>query len=88
MEIRRTALGEDHPDFAISLWSMAALQTSLERFFEAEPLHKRSLLILRKALGEDHPDTKECQGQYDTLRSKLSRNPEPTSDKINYVRFA
>ena len=59
---------------------MARLQTSLKRFSEAEPMHKRSLLILRKALGEDHPDTIECQEQYDILRSKLTGGQSPTSD--------
>ena len=55
-EIRRTALGEDHPEFAGSLDNLAVLYDSMGRYEEAEPLCKLALEIRRTALGEDHPD--------------------------------
>ncbi len=36
-EIIRTALGEDHPDFATSLNNLAGLYDSMGRYEEAEP---------------------------------------------------
>ncbi len=56
-EIRRTALGEDHPDFAASLNNLALLYESMGRYEEAEPLYKQATEIRRTALGEDHPDS-------------------------------
>jgi tetratricopeptide (TPR) repeat protein len=56
MEIRRTAQGEDHPDFATSLNNLAGPYVSMGRYEEAEPLYKQATEIRRTALGEDHPD--------------------------------
>ena len=39
MEIRRTALGEQHPDYATSLNNLAALYVAMGRHAEAEPLY-------------------------------------------------
>jgi tetratricopeptide (TPR) repeat protein len=54
LEIRRTALGEDHPNFAQSMNSLAGLYESMGNYAEAEPLFKHALEIWRTALGEDH----------------------------------
>ena len=56
LEIRRTALGEDHPDFATNLNNLAGLYHSQGRYAEAEPLCHQALDVHRTALGEDHPD--------------------------------
>ena len=39
MEIRRTALGERHPDYAASLNNLAVLYRAMGRHAEAEPLY-------------------------------------------------
>ena len=56
MEIRRKALGKDHPDFAQSLNNLAGLYYSMGNYSEAELLCKQAMEIRRKAIGEDHPD--------------------------------
>ena len=55
MEIRRTALGERHPDYADSLNNLAELYRAMGRHAEAEPLYKQAMEIYRTALGERHP---------------------------------
>jgi tetratricopeptide (TPR) repeat protein len=72
LEIRRQVLGEQHPDFATSLSSLASLYGSMGRYEDAEPLYRQTLEIRLKALGPDHPDTKICQANYDALRRKLA----------------
>ena len=56
MEIRRTALGERHPDYATSLNNLAVLYDAMGRHAEAEPLYRQAMEIRRTALGERHPD--------------------------------
>jgi hypothetical protein len=41
MEIRRTALGERHPDYAASLNNLAGLYRAMGRHAEAESLDRR-----------------------------------------------
>ncbi|QDT96282.1 FxSxx-COOH system tetratricopeptide repeat protein [Gimesia aquarii] len=55
MEISRTVLGENHPDFATSLNNLASLYTSQGRYEEAEPLYLQAKEIRRTVLGENHP---------------------------------
>ena len=55
-EIRKRALGEDHPDYAASLNDIGELYRLQGKYAEAEPFHKRSLAIREKALGANHPD--------------------------------
>ena len=57
MEIRRTALGERHPDYAASLNNLAVLYQAMGRHAEAEPLYQQAMEIRRTALGERHPTT-------------------------------
>jgi tetratricopeptide (TPR) repeat protein len=56
MEIRRTALGETHPDYATSLNNLAGLYRAMGRHAEAGPLYRRAMEIRHAALGEGHPD--------------------------------
>ncbi len=55
LDIKGTALGEDHPDFAISLNNLALLHNAMGNYAEAEPLFWQASNIWRAALGEDHP---------------------------------
>ena len=50
VEIRRTALGEDHPDFATSLNNLAMLYNWMGRYVEAEPLLREALDKFRSLL--------------------------------------
>ncbi len=75
-EIRRTALGEDHPDFATSLNNLAGLYYSMGRYEEAEPLYKQSTEIRRTALGEDHPDFSQSLNNLALLYYSMGRLEE------------
>jgi CHAT domain-containing protein/tetratricopeptide (TPR) repeat protein len=57
LDIRRKALGEDHPDTAESYSNLAANLDAQGKYAEAQPLCQQALDIRRKALGEDHPHT-------------------------------
>jgi hypothetical protein len=56
LEVRRTALGEAHPDFAQSLNNLAELYRATGNYAAAEPLYRQALEVWRAALGEAHPD--------------------------------
>ena len=57
LEMRRSLLGENHPDVATSLNNLAALYYDMKRFDEAEPLMAKALEIRQRLLREQHPDT-------------------------------
>ncbi len=56
LEIRKRALGENHPDYAASLNNLAALYEEMGDYAKAEPLYREALAIDKRALGENHPD--------------------------------
>jgi len=55
--ITRNLYGDEHPDTATSLASLAVLYRLKGDYAQAEPLHRRALAIYEKALGPEHPDT-------------------------------
>ena len=57
LEIRRKALGEQHPDTASSLNNLGFLLKTIGDYTGARPYYEQALEIQRKALGEQHPDT-------------------------------
>ncbi|NJO17987.1 MAG: tetratricopeptide repeat protein [Thioploca sp.] len=52
LEIRKTVLGENHSDYAISLNNLALLYKSMGNYTRAEPLYQQALEIRKTALGE------------------------------------
>ena len=55
-EIRKKALGEEHPDYATTLNNLALLYYAMGDDARAEPLYLQCKEIEKKALGEEHPD--------------------------------
>ncbi len=53
--LTRNRLGEDHPNYATSLTSVAVLYWEMGNYAEAEPLLQQASTIDRDALGADHP---------------------------------
>ena len=49
-------MGEDHPDYAVSLNNLGGLYYHMGQYEKAEPLVRQSLEIQKRMLGEDHPD--------------------------------
>ena len=54
LALREKALGPDHPDVALSLYTLATLYQNLERYQDAEPLFKRNLAIWEKLYGPNN----------------------------------
>jgi tetratricopeptide (TPR) repeat protein len=53
--IVKILLGEDHPNYAISLSNLGDLYRAMGDRARAEPLLRRAMEITRKAVGEGHP---------------------------------
>jgi tetratricopeptide (TPR) repeat protein len=56
-EVRKQALGEEHPETLASLNNLAEMYAEVGDYAHAEPLHLRALAIREKTLGPNHPDT-------------------------------
>jgi CHAT domain-containing protein/Tfp pilus assembly protein PilF len=84
VEIRGKILGEGDPDYALSLFNLAAQYKALAEYAKAEPLYRRSLQIRETRLGQDHPYVAEslnnlaslyqAQGQYARAEPLLRRS--------------
>jgi eukaryotic-like serine/threonine-protein kinase len=57
VEIRRRALGDEHPDTLQSMNNLSVLYLQQGEAPRAEPLLARLLEVRRRVLGEDNPDT-------------------------------
>jgi tetratricopeptide (TPR) repeat protein len=76
MEIHRTALGEGHPDFAISVNNLAALYRAMGRHAEAEPLYRQAADTIRTAFGEGHPYFANSLNNLAELYCSMGRHAE------------
>jgi eukaryotic-like serine/threonine-protein kinase len=56
LELRRAALGDEHPDTARMMNGLGLLHSSQGRLDEAEPLYRQAHQISQRLLGPDHPD--------------------------------
>ena len=71
LEIRKEALGEDHPDYATDLNNLAELYRAQGKYEQAEPLYEQALAICEKALGKEHPNTIMCRRNYEKLLEEM-----------------
>ncbi len=76
LEVRRVAVGEQHPDYATSLNDLAVLYWAIGRYAEAEPLYKQSMETWRVALGEQHPDFARSLNNLAVLYWDMGRHAE------------
>lgn len=79
LDIRRDTLGEDHPDYAISLQHLARINRMEGRYAEAEQLYRQALDILERRRGIEHPDYTDALSELAFLMPYLSRTPEADS---------
>ncbi|MEI6712784.1 MAG: tetratricopeptide repeat protein [Verrucomicrobiota bacterium] len=56
LDLAQKTVGEDHPDYAISLSNLARIYDIRERYEDAKGLYEKALAIQEKALGPNHPD--------------------------------
>jgi len=75
LNIRKSLLGENHPDVGISLYNLASLYDNQFRFKEAEDLFKQSLSIFKSTLGHNHPHTEHIRTKV-SLICRLNRAME------------
>jgi eukaryotic-like serine/threonine-protein kinase len=76
LELRRTALGEDHADTLVSISSMAYLLDSLGRTTEALPYFREVLERARVVFGPDHENTIAAESNLGYLLFTLARSDE------------
>jgi tetratricopeptide (TPR) repeat protein len=57
LALRRTLLGEEHPQTAHSLDSLAVNLHYQGKYSQAELLYRKALALRQKLLSEGHPDT-------------------------------
>jgi tetratricopeptide (TPR) repeat protein len=56
-ELRRKAMGAEHPDTLISMNSLANVLQRQGRYWEAEQIYQQTLELRHKFLGQEHPET-------------------------------
>ncbi|MBD2255722.1 tetratricopeptide repeat protein, partial [Nostoc parmelioides] len=83
LEITKQRLGEEHPNVATSLTSLATLYKDQGVYHEAELSYKKALELQRKLLGEEHPNVaNSLNGLAELYREqKLYDKAEPLYQK-------
>ncbi len=76
LEIRKKALGEEHPQVAQSLANIGVLRETQGLVEDAESLYKGAINIWEKAVGPDAPGLIAPLTQYAGLLKKQERNKE------------
>ena len=71
LQLRRSLLGESHPDVASSRWNLAALYANQDRLAEAEPLLVQAVELYQQVLGNRHPHTLGAQQWLETVRQRI-----------------
>jgi CHAT domain-containing protein/tetratricopeptide (TPR) repeat protein len=71
-EVRRQ-WGNDHPDVAARLSTLAGLHAEMANYAEAEPLYHQALAILERTVGENHPDCARGLHNLATLYHRMGR---------------
>ncbi len=68
LELRRSLLGEEHPEVADSLLGLGKLRADRGEFAEAEALLRQSLELRRRTLGGAHPAVAESLAELGVLK--------------------
>ncbi|MCW5775094.1 MAG: serine/threonine protein kinase [Phycisphaeraceae bacterium] len=76
VEVRRGALGNDHPDTLYSLNTLGLLYDAMGRHEEAERTQREALERRRRTLGAEHRDTIQSLGNLGMLLDNLGRYGE------------
>jgi tetratricopeptide (TPR) repeat protein len=64
LSINEQALGSEHPETALSLYTLANLYRNQGKYERADFLYQRALVIFEQALGPDRPDTTRAREDY------------------------
>ncbi|MDM8547761.1 tetratricopeptide repeat protein [Candidatus Venteria ishoeyi] len=85
LDIRKQALGEEHPAIANSLHTLARLYHTQGKTAKAEPLYQQALSILLKKLGSQHPDVKTVEENYEHLRKEMGQKIESSRSSATNI---
>ncbi|VAW32213.1 hypothetical protein MNBD_CHLOROFLEXI01-5314, partial [hydrothermal vent metagenome] len=87
LEIKLKKVGEDHPDTAIALNSLADCYLGLGNLEQAETFAQKSLTVRQSTLGSQHLQTaysldtlgliRMAQGQYEAADKRLTHSNSP-----------
>lgn len=76
VEILRTRVGEQHPDYADSLQFLGRIYRAQARYADAEQAYKRALAVDEKALGQEHISVASVLGDLGNLYKDQNRYAE------------
>lgn len=71
LEIRRSLLGDNNVDTAISLINVACSQQCLGEFQNASDLYQQGIKVLREQLGHAHPRTETATRNYNRFKDNF-----------------
>ena len=66
-------LGVEHPDILTSVYCLAYLSHTQQRYKDASVLYLRASAGFSKALGPDHPTTQNCSRHYSSMIQKMGK---------------
>ena len=72
LEIRRSELGDRHPDTAGSLFNLAALYYNTQKYQKALIFIQEALEIYIPTLGNEHPTTQKANGWLQGIQQAIS----------------
>ena len=68
---REKVLGSDYPDTLASIYYLADLLSTTQRFREALDLYNRAVIGYRRVLSPEHPTTVACQRHQGALKERI-----------------
>ena len=72
VELRRAALGDDHPAVALARNTLAEIASSQGKYAEAESEHRAALAVRERAFGPDHPEVANSRSNLGTVLHQLA----------------
>ena len=72
-EINKLALGEKHPDTAVTLYALARVRREMDRSAVAEALYEQTLEIFTATLADAHPHTILCLSSLAGCKASLGK---------------
>ena len=76
LEIRKRALGEEHPDTLANMANLASTYHQRGRYDEAEELEVRVLEIRKRVLGDEHPHMLMSIADLESMYRQRGRHEE------------
>jgi CHAT domain-containing protein len=82
LRLRKSLIGEEHPQIANSLSNLGELYFSLGRYEEAQQKYVETLAMRKRLLGDEHPDVAFSLNNLATVLAATNRPDEALSHRI------